>query len=86
MMSKKTALDLACEFIQNGGLEMCSLCSIDCKHLQTRRTKNECFKKVKQHFQQQADIPDGWDVVKEIYKHYSKENKELEKEIKSTSE
>lgn len=74
-MSKKTALDLACEelnyliYSEKTGIG-CGDCPAvkDCElNCESYSVKN-CTKNLKQHFQEQADIPDGWDVVKKIHK------------------
>lgn len=62
-MSKKTALDLACEWIS--ARQGCSDCIVS-KEICERYEYSKCKDKIKQHFQQQADIPGGWDVVKDI--------------------
>lgn len=75
---KKTALYLACEEIDYLWGKFDGLYPDD-------YTDEFCEKYgygingVKQYFQQQADIPDGWDVVKEILKIIRTTNKfELE--------
>ena len=62
-MSKKTTNDLMAEELYNKGFRACS---IDKFCANQGLNKNECIECIKVHFQQQADIPDGWEVVKEI--------------------
>lgn len=70
IMNKKTALDKMCsDFIIR-----IRNCEFDCpaKSLCTKdKTKDlfKCQSVLKKYYKQQADIPDGWDVVKEIYKY-----------------
>lgn len=69
---KKDTLDLACKYIVQ--LDM-SLHSNDSKIQPNYCTQKDCKAKsaadclvcCKNYFQEQATIPDGWDVVKEIY-------------------
>lgn len=88
-MSKenKTALDLACKYIVK--LEM-SLHSND-SYIQPNYCKKNkcnpkseiyCFDCCRQYLQEQADIPDGWDVVKEIYEWLEEHQKRIYKRAK----
>lgn len=64
---KKTALDLACEHMIKKGIINCAInCPLrrNCSAIEDEH----CIKEIKQYFQEQADIPDGWDVVKEKIK------------------
>ena len=63
---KKDALTLACEELETRTSCPKDLYDFDCDCENTcNNNYTQCWK---QYFQQQADIPDGWDVVKEIYK------------------
>lgn len=89
-MSKKTANDLMAEEIYNlvecYGCDGCPVFRDDenaCEHLlnadEISVKETDCIERLKQHFQQQADIPDGWDVVRELLKIIRTTNKfELE--------
>lgn len=67
---KKTALDKACEEISSLFYEVgCCNCSANCGLKNTGLfVKKVCIKNLKQYFQEQADIPDGWDIIKETIK------------------
>lgn len=72
---KKTAIDKACEELYNfikkeNCCNSCPVCNKGCKLLvqinyeNVSNTKEKCLEMIKQYFQEQADIPDGWDVIK----------------------
>lgn len=78
---KKTALDLACSDL----MVKITNCEFDCpaKSLCTKDKTRDLFRckaVLKKYYKQQADIPDGWDVVKDKYLEYAKKyDKLLEK-------
>ncbi|MDO5329031.1 MAG: hypothetical protein Q4E88_02870 [Coriobacteriia bacterium] len=82
-MSKKTAFDCLLDCIYWDTFESdcanhCPIWNRDCgcensNDVCSPIDKELCKKKLKQHFQQQADIPDGWEVVKEIYEELKKD-------------
>lgn len=78
--NKKTALELACQWIsdliskspncilgisypEDEEAITCPLAYEECRKISNTRV---CTEKLKQYFQRKADIPDGWDVVKEL--------------------
>lgn len=64
---RKTALDKACDWIvANVDNKLCYFGKCKLKEKKECNFKN-CVKKHKKYFQQQADTPDGWDVVSDIY-------------------
>lgn len=70
METKKTALDIACEELAENGwcFAQCEHSDDNCRCFAVKNTgrndvSNICIEQFKQHFKQQADIPDGWDVI-----------------------
>ena len=64
---KKTALDLMAKQLSKLWWTTlwntnCPLYSNYCKTCS--KVNNNCENKIKQYFQEKADIPDGWDVIK----------------------
>lgn len=66
---KKDALTLSCEKLADIIDNPDSLCYIDFLDCSIENTE-EMINYMKNHFQEKADIPDGWDVVKEIYRQF----------------
>lgn len=64
---KKDALTLACKVLDDF-VDCSNSWDIYCPLEDKCNIELNCGMQLKQYFQQQADIPDGWDVVKEIYK------------------
>lgn len=72
-MSKKTALQKMCEKISDLhkdwdlGFSCSNHCSAElyCKQHYGERDET-CAQALEEYYKQQADIPDGWDVVKEL--------------------
>lgn len=65
----KTALDLACEELAFYCSKPKRRCFMD-EDFNMKNCSHDypaCQESIKQYFQEQADIPDGWDIVKEIY-------------------
>lgn len=61
MPKRKTALRMACEKLYDKGYKACT---IDGFCANQGLDREECIVCIQRHFQQQADISDGWDVVK----------------------
>ena len=62
---KETALDLAIE----QQIKLC--CETDKKKCFEKRP-DKCIERLEKNYKTKADIPDGWDVVYQIYKHLNR--------------
>ena len=79
-MSKKTALYMACEELSKRTSCPKIYHNMDCKGCIGIVNQADCWVK---YFQQQADIPDGWDVVREIYEDCQAEIKIFNNDVKN---
>lgn len=85
---KKDAITLACvEVRERWGTNCCSSCpvnrgkkKIDCTGYFDR---DICLSLIKKYFQQQADIPDGWDVIKKWIKEESTRMEHIDERMAS---
>lgn len=87
-MNKKTALVLACEELEKNKVVasvMCETCPDKGKCELCNGAQPTKARIWKQYFQQQANIPDGWDVVKEIYEIIIDDIDCIEKELSHSS-
>lgn len=84
---KKSALDLMADMIMTHYFEtgMCDSCPAkvnDFCNAEDIFNHDACIEQIKQYFKKQADIPDGWDVVKKQIKVLEKELGEWRKKAR----